>query len=181
MLQAVQSAYASASAAITGTGAAGAGAGTAAGTVATGTAAGTAAQVSLGAKIFAGAGTLSNYVNQARTVKAIVEGEEIPPPVGVSGANFGEWAFKVAQDEAIKQYGRKLTRDEENAIKREIAQLQTQLAPYTKNVPLEIPQDLPPTIQRIQVIEERKKDQTEKMMQLAIPAVIGFMILRGFA
>ena len=120
-------------------------------------------------------------MNQARTVKAIVEGEEIPPPVGVSGANFGEWAFKVAKDEAIKQYGRKLTKDEEAAMRREIAQLQTQLHPYVKNVPLEIPPELPQTIQNIQVIEERKKDQTEQMMKLAIPVVAGFLILRGVA
>ena len=64
-------------------------------------------------------------------------------------------------------------------MRREIAQLQTQLQPYVKNVPLEIPADLPQPIQNIQVIEEKKKDETEKMLQLAIPVVAGFLILKG--
>jgi hypothetical protein len=188
ILQAVQAGLAKAGAAL-GMGASGgaggaaaggaAAAGTGGGAVATGSA--VTAKATLASKVFAGAKTLSGYVNNARTAKAIIKGEEIPPPVGVSGENFAQWSFKVAQDEAIKAYGRKLTKDEERDIKREIAQLQSQLAPYVKDVPLEQPPEMIPEIKKIQDVEIVKDEKQKEMMQMLIPAAIGFLVLKGVA
>lgn len=176
ILQAVQAGLAKAGAAL-GVGAGGgtAGAGTAA------TAGGATAKATLASKVFAGAKTLSGYVNNARTAKAIIKGEEIPPPVGVSGNNFAEWTFKVAKDEAMKEYGRQLTKDEERDIKREIAALQNQLAPYVKDVPLEQPPEMIPEIKKIQDVEVVKDEKQKAMLQMLIPAAVGFLILRGVA
>ena len=181
ILQAVQAAYASASSAISGAFGGGAAAGGAAGGTAAASGTGAAAQASMGAKIFAGAKTLSGYVNNARTAKAIIDGKAPPPPVGVTGDSFGAWAFDVAKDEAIKEYGRKLTEKEERDIKREIAQLQSQLAPYVKDVPLEPPPELSPEIKQIQAVEVVKEKKREEMLQMLIPAAIGFLVLKGFA
>lgn len=174
ILQAVQTGLAKAGAALGVGGGTGAASG---GAVATGTTA--TAKATFASKVFAGAKTLSGYVNNARTIKAVVKGEEIPPPVGVSGENFTEWAFKVAKDEAIKEYGRQLTKKEEADIKKEIRQLQAQLEPYTKNVPLESPPDLAEPLKKIQVIEQEKQAQTEQILKIAVPVGIAFLAMRG--
>ena len=117
-------------------------------------------------------------MNNARTVKAIVDGEAPPPPIDIADKNFTDWAFDVAVKEATEEYGRKLTKEEERAMRREIELMQRQLAPMVGGAPPE-PQDLSPQVRAIQVQEQERKTETTKILQLAIPALIAVIALRA--
>jgi len=129
-------------------------------------------------KVGAAAGGLVKHINNARTVKAIAEGKAPPPPIDVNSSSFGDWAFEVGVEEWQKSAQRKMTRSEENALRAEISAMQRELA---ATVPPFRPQpnyELSPTIKKIQVIEEQRKGDLEKLM---IPGAIvaGALLLGG--
>jgi hypothetical protein len=162
-------AAAGAGGAAAGAGGAAAGAG---GTVATGSA--VAGKAAFASKVFTGAKTLTNYVNQGRTVKAIIDGKTPPPPIGVSGNNFTEWAMA----EAKKQIGKKLTEKEEQEIRREIQAMQQQLvAIIPANTPMQPSPEIRPEIQAIMVKEKENSEQLNKALMIGVPiALLAFAI-----
>lgn len=136
-------------------------------------------------KILSGAKTLVGYVNKARTIKAVVKGEMPPPPIGVGGATFGQWAMIVAKEEikkaamdkameeGVKYIEKKMTEKEEAKIRAEIAELQRQILaatpPEVKKMPPEPMPELAAPIKKIQAIEVEKKHQLD---QFIIPAAL---------
>ena len=173
----------------TGTGAAGAAA--TGGTSAASTAATTATTFQ---KVQAGTKTLLGYVNKARTVRAVVRGELPPPPIGIPGASFRDWALIVAKEkikeeamdaamEAGQKYiAKKMSAKEEAKLKAEIAEMQRQLIALTPKEVLAMPPEpmaeLAAPIKKIQVIEVERKNEFD---QFIIPGAIvaGALILGG--
>ena len=159
----------------------GAGGATAEG-AATGVTAGGATTATTSAKIFAGAQQLTGYVNKARTINAIANGEMPPPPVTIGGSNFTDWAMIEAKEKFMEDMQRKMTEAEERQMRREIEAMQRELEKIIPpGVPIEPAPELNTTVKQMQVVEEKKAADVAKIMQFAIPAVIGFMVLRGFA
>lgn len=157
-------------------GAAGA-AGTAAGTAG---AVSTVTQATFLAKVASGTTGLLKYVNNARTIKAVVEGKMPPPPIELSGAAFRSYAFEVAQDELVKEFQRRLTEKEENKLRAEIAEMQRQLIAATPPEVLRMSPEPDPglaePLKKIQVIEkQRQADMNKYILPGAI--IAGALIL----
>lgn len=136
------------------------------------------------------ANTVLGYVNKARTIKAVAEGELPPPPIGVSGASFREWVFDVAKHEiqeeakeAAMQAGvdyvqRKMTAKEEAALRAEIAQMQRELEKVVPaNLPPEPAQALSPELKKMQQVEIAKKNQTDKLVKDALMIGVPLLLL----
>lgn len=180
ILAAVKSAYASAMASLTGGGAA---AGTAAGTAAGGAGAGAAAtgigaKATLGAKIFAGAKTMTGYVNNARTIKAIAGGKMPPPPIGVSGDSFREWTFIEAKNQMEKELQRQITKDEEKEMRREIAQMQYELERLVPpRTPIQPSPALSPQIVQMQASEQKNMELVKMALMVGVPLLL---LAKGF-
>lgn len=142
-----------------------------------GGAAGASQSSGMFAAIKAKGNTILDYVNQGRTIKAIADGEIPPPPVSITGNSFLEWGFQVAKDELMKEQQRKLTRAEEEALKREIQLIQSQLEQRAGNVPKSPSPAVPEPVQRRQqqiVIEQEKKkgDLLPVMLAVGLPALL---------
>ncbi len=174
VLQAVQAMYAKAAAAVTGV--TGGGGGAAAGSGAAG----------WGSKIFNGAKKMTGYVNNARTVKAMAEGETPPPPISIEGDNFTDWAMAEAKtqlkNEAM-EHGQEwaadqLTASQEAEMRREIQKLQREIA-------AQMPADIPMTpgpgvsneVQSIMVQEKEKNEQINNVAMVAIPAALAYFMV----
>lgn len=145
-------------------------------------------------KVQAGTKTLLGYVNKARTIEAVVKGELPPPPIGIPGASFRDWAMIVAKqkikDEAMdaameagqKYIAKKMSQKEEAALKAEIAEMQRQLIALTPKEVLKMPPEPMPElaapIKKIQKIEEKRADDLEKFI---VPGAIvaGALLLGG--
>lgn len=168
-------------------------AGTASGTAAGG-ASGTAsaAQATTFQQIQAGSKTLLGYVNKARTIEAIAKGELPPPPIGIAGSSFREWALIVAKEklkeeaitramEAGQEYiARKMTQKEEAALRAEIAAMQRELESLVPADALPQPDEmLAPAIKNMQVLEEQKAGSNKELLNMAliigIPATLFLM------
>lgn len=134
------------------------------------------------------------YVNQARTVAAIVQGEAPPPPIGISGSTFTEWALDIAKDELIKEVQErtgeyltdrakaKLIAAEEARLKAEIQAMQAELAklvpPGTPIIPSkDLDADVRARIIAMQNIEREREQQMT--MLLAGGAAVGALLLLG--
>lgn len=160
----------------------------------TGTATAATEKATLFSKIKTSTETALGYVNKARTIEAIAKGELPPPPIGIAGSSFREWALIVAkkeiQDAAIdkamemgQEYiAKKMTEKEERALQAEIAKMQAELLalmpPEVKAMPPEPNPELPPIIKKIQAIEEKRAFDFQ---QLIIPGVLvaGALLLGG--
>lgn len=145
-------------------------------------------------KILSGAKTLVGYVNKARTVKAIVKGKMPPPPIGIGGASFGQWALIVAKqkikeeamdlamEKGVEYVQKKMTKKMENEIKAEIALMQAELLRLMPKEVLDMPPqpdpELAAPIKKIMIIEEKRADN---LKQFIAPAAIiaGALILGG--
>jgi len=153
----------------------------------------TTAQLTTFQKIQAGTKTLLTYVNRARTIEAVVKGELPPPPIGIPGANFRDWAFIVAKEEikkaaidaaleaGVEYVAEKMSEKLEAEIKAEIADMQRQLIaltpPEVLAMPVEPDIELAVHLKKIQVIEEKRKDDLQKFIVPA--AIIGGALLFG--
>lgn len=141
----------------------------------------------------AAAQTVVGYVNKARTVAALVNGELPPPPIGISGDSFTEWALDIAKDELIKEVQErtgeylsdkakeKLIAAEEARLKAEIQAMQAELAklvpPGTPIIPSDqLDADVRARIIAMQNIERQREQQ---MMLLVGGAAVGAMLLLG--
>lgn len=127
------------------------------------------------------------YVNQVRTVAAIVQGELPPPPIGISGSSFTEWALDIAKDELIKEVQertgeyltdkakRELIAAEEARLKAEIEAMQAELAklvpPGTPIMPSDaLDADVRARIIALQEIERQRQNQNTMLLALAAGA-----------
>ena len=133
------------------------------------------------------------YINQARSVAAIVQGELPPPPIGISGDSFTEWALDIAKDELIKEVQERtgeylsdkakaaLIAEEEARLKAEIQAMQAELAklvpPGTPIIPSdELDADVRARIIEMQEIERQRQGQNTMLLALAAGAgVLMFM------
>lgn len=151
-------------------------------TVEVATAVVTASQVG---SVLATTQTVVGYINKARTVAALVQGELPPPPIGISGDTFTEWALDIAKDELIKEVQertgeylsdkakRELIAAEEARLIEEIKMMQAELAklvpPGTPIMPSQdLDADVRARIIAMQEIERKRADQN--MMLLAVGA-----------
>lgn len=127
--------------------------------------------------------------NKASTANAIIHGELPPPPIGISGSNFTEWAMNIAKKELINaakdqamQLGvqyiqRKLTEKEEAKLRAEIEAMQAELAKLIPAQTIAVPDpDLQPEVRdkisEIQDIERKEANNTLALLALAIPATL---------
>lgn len=177
----------------TGTAAGGeAAAGAAAGKAAAGAAAKAAETATFFQKVKAGANTVLGYVNKGRTVQAIVNGELPPPPIGVTGNSFKEWAFNVAKDQIekeAKEYAaergieyvqRKMTEAEEKKLREEIAVMERELARLIPpGTPMRPDENVPAAVQDVMIREKNRSTELNDALGIAIPAALGYFVLTG--
>jgi hypothetical protein len=152
-----------------------------------------ATTTSLFSSIQAGTKTLLGYVNKARTVDAIIKGELPPPPIGISGSSFTDWAMIVAKDLAIKEakdlaaekgieyIQRKMTEREEAKLRAEIELMQRQLdALIPKDTPIAPSQDLAPEIRdKIVTMQDIEKGRDQNSLALLALATGATFLLTG--
>lgn len=127
-------------------------------------------------------------VNQARTIDSIIKGEMPPPPIGISGSNFTEWALDIAKKELIdevqertgeyltKKMQEELIKKEEAELRAEIERMQRELAaiipPGTPIMPSpELSNDVRARIAAMQNIERQRGQQNMILMALAAGGV----------
>lgn len=140
-----------------------------------------AAQATTFQQIQAGSKTLLGYVNKARTIEAIAKGELPPPPIGIAGSSFREWALIVAKEkikeeamtralEAGQEYvARKMTQKEEAALRADIAAMQRELEALTPAaIPIQPDEMLAPAIKTMQVSEEQKAGSNRELLKMAL-------------
>ncbi len=143
-------------------------------------------------RVKTGANTVLNYVNKARTIDAIVHGELPPPPIGIAGSSFREWALIVVKEKIIEEakekaaelgvayIQKKMTEREEAKLRAEIADMQRQLE---KLIPPDTPMTPAPEVP-IQVQEKMVQEKTEakdfnNILAVAVPLGIGALLLTG--
>lgn len=129
--------------------------------------------------------TAVDLINKARTIDALISGEMPPPPIGISGDSFTEWALDIAKDELAdeltEQYGEHLTKKmrdkliaaEESRLRAEIEAMQRELAGLVNEddvMPaLELDPDVRAKILEMQAIERQRK-QNQGLLALAVGA-----------
>ena len=148
----------------------GAASGAASGAVASG--------ASLGGKVWAGAQALTDYVNKARTIEAMANGEMPPPPIDLTGDSFTEWAMIEAKKELEKQGIKYLTEQQEKEMLAEIRRMQNEAA---RNLPPNIPMspgtNLNRDVQNIMLQEKEKNKNLSNILLFAVPAALAYMVL----
>jgi hypothetical protein len=125
--------------------------------------------------LFSKVQTATTWINRGRAVDAIIKGELPPPPIGISGNNFTEWAVDLAKKEIVsevqertgeyltKKAREKIERENEARIRAEIQKMQAELAALTKGIPIEPSEDLAQDVREriiaMQDIEQKRADQ----------------------
>jgi hypothetical protein len=138
--------------------------------------------------LFSKVQTATTWVNRARSVDAIIKGELPPPPIGISGSNFTEWALDIAKDELIKEVQErtgeyltdkareKLIAAEESRLRAEIEAMQAELAALTKGLPIEPSKELDTDIREriiaMQDIERKRADQNALLLAAGAGALL---------
>jgi len=136
--------------------------------------------------------TAIDLLNKARTIDAIISGEMPPPPIGISGASFTEWALDIAKaelaDELRQQAGDYLTKKmqekiiaaEEARLRAEIETMQRELAGLVNEGDVMPSFDLDPEIRakllQMQQIERQRK---QNLTLLALAGGAGALMLMG--
>lgn len=152
-----------------------------------------ASTTSLFTTIKASTKTLLTYVNKARTINAIVHGELPPPPIGIPGSSFTDWAMIVAKEAVIreaKEYAmekgieyvqREMTKREEAKLRAEIEAIQRQLvALIPKDTPIESSPDLlPETRAKISQMQAIEKDRGQTTLITLGLLGVGAFLLAG--
>lgn len=137
-------------------------------------------------KVKTGANSVLGYVNKGRTIEAIAKGELPPPPIGITGSNFTEWAVDVAKkelkDELMKTVSEKMADEmvkrEEKKIRAEIEQLQREL---NKVIPADLPMHpaagVPVPVQQVMEQEKIKSEEmTTAALAIGLPVAAFFML-----
>lgn len=126
--------------------------------------------------------------NKANTVIAIAKGELPPPPIGISGATFTEWALDIAKkemkDAIMSKAGEAISEKiademiakEEAKMRAEIEALQRELDKIIPpNTPTQINPALNPTIKKdltaMQNIERKDNADFSALALIAVPAL----------
>lgn len=125
--------------------------------------------------------TVVGYINKARTVAALVNGELPPPPITISGSSFTEWALDIAKEELVKEVQErtgeylsdkakeKLIAAEEARLREEIIAMQAELAkllpPGTPIIPSQdLDADVRARIIAMQDIERKRAAQNTMLL-----------------
>ena len=143
-------------------------------------------------RVKAGADTVLTYVNKARTINAIVHGELPPPPIGIAGDSFREWAMIVVKDKIIEEaktkaaelgveyIQKKMTEREEAKLRAEIAEMQRKLlALVPPDAPMKPDAQVPIEVQEKMVQEKTDSQDVNDMLSIAVPLGIGALLLAG--
>lgn len=162
------------------------------GGAATGEAGAVTSKATLFQRVKAGADTVLTYVNKARTINAIVHGELPPPPIGIAGSSFREWALIVAKEKIIEEakakaaelgveyIQKKMTEREEAKLRAEIAEMQRQLeAIVPPDTPMTPDVQVPIVVQKKMVQEKTDSKEINEMLAVAVPLGIGALLLAG--
>lgn len=135
---------------------------------------------------------VTTWVNRARSVDAIIKGELPPPPIGISGSNFTEWAMALAKEEVKKEIGEqageyiskraqeKYEKEQEAMMRAEIEKMQAELAALVSaNTPIapapEIDAPVRDKIIEMQNIEKQRATNT--MIMLAVGGGAAMLML----
>lgn len=122
-------------------------------------------------------------VNQARTIKAVADGEVPPPPISLEGDSFKDWALSIATQQMEKDYKEKMSAIEQQELEREISRLAYQANQNVAQSPQPYyPHSSPsldPNIQAIQELQAAKANNNEKMMIYGGMALLALVALRG--
>jgi hypothetical protein len=143
-------------------------------------------------RVKAGADTVLTYVNKARTIDAIVHGELPPPPIGIAGSSFREWALIVAKEKIIEEakakaaelgveyIQKKMTEREEAKLRAEIAEMQRKLeALVPPDTPMRPDAQVPIVVQEKMVQEKSDSAEINDVLSVAVPLGIGALLLMG--
>ncbi len=142
--------------------------------------------------LFTKAQTLTTWVNRARSVDAIIKGELPPPPIGISGGNFTEWAMDLAKAEIKEEIGERAgeyiskkaaekAQAEQDAIMRaEIERMQAELAALVSAQTPVMPApeiDAPVRDKLIEMQNIERQRAQQNMLLLAGGAAVAFVAL----
>lgn len=140
-------------------------------------------------KVKAGGNQVLGYVNKARTVEAIAKGEMPPPPIGITGNSFREWAFDVAKKEiqdaakekaaemGMEYIQRELTKKEEDQLRREIAAMQNELTKLIpEDTPMEPSPNLPAPVVGKMIQEKERSQDLSKVLMVAVPVGMAYFL-----
>ena len=148
------------------------------------TAASTASIIATAAEtgtLFTKVQNMTTWVNRARSVDAIIKGELPPPPIGISGGNFTEWAMDLAKKEVqdiikeeagqyiSKRAQEKYEKEQEAIMRLEIEKMQRELAALiSAQTPIapapEIDQPIREKIIEMQDIEKQRAQQNVMLL-----------------
>jgi hypothetical protein len=139
---------------------------------------------------------VTTWVNRARSVDAIIKGELPPPPIGISGSNFTEWALDLAKKEVggiikeeigerageylSKKAQEKAEKEAEAMMRAEIEKMQRELAALVSaNTPIAPAPEIVPEVRdkiiEMQNIEKQRAQQN--MIMLAVGGGAALMLL----
>lgn len=117
-------------------------------------------------------------VNNARMIKAIVEGKVPPPPISLQGDNFTEWAMNAAKQELAERQQEKITQAQERELRLMIQGLQNEMV---KQVPPDYPMQpmpqVPTQVQAQQAAVKERNQLTQTILAAAIPTA-GFLLFK---
>lgn len=151
-----------------------------------GTAAAVAAKAGFAAKAAGYFATVQRgigYVNNARTVNAIIQGDMPPPPIA-TGKNFTDWAMNIAKDEIAKTQAEKLSELEETRMRAELAAIQREIDAFVpRGTPIAPDPNLSPDV-RARIVEMQNIERTREgtnvgAIALALAVPVGLMLMAG--
>lgn len=139
-----------------------------------------------------GGNALLEYVNKARTIEAIANGEMPPPPISIVGDTFTDWAMTVVKDQIAKEaqqramelgqeyIARKLTEAEEAQLRAEIQAMQAELAALmpagiSATPDARVPAEVQAASAALALKEKQAQDAWLMALAIAVPA--GFLLL----
>lgn len=137
-------------------------------------------------KIKSGSAGLLGYVNQGRTIEAIANGELPPPPIGIAGDSFKEWATNIAKkelkDEAMEYVSEKaadeIVKKEEQKIRAEIEMMQRELMKLVpEDSPMRPNANLSPEVQAKMVQEKERAQELNTGLAIAVPLGLAYFLI----
>jgi len=147
------------------------------------TATGTA---SLFTQVQTSANSLLSYVNKARTIEAIANGELPPPPIGIAGSNFTDWALGVAKEEMKKELMETVSEKmADEMVKREEAKMRAEIEAMQRELVKLIPADtsmrpaeeVPAKVVDIMAREKANAEKLSSALTIAVPLGLAYFLL----
>lgn len=149
-----------------------------------GTAATIAAKAGLAARAAGYFSTIQKgigYVNNARTINAIIQGDMPPPPIA-TGKNFTDWAMNIAKDEIAKTQVEKLSELDELRMRAELEAIQREIdALVPRGTPIAPDPNLSPDVRdrivEMQNIERTREGTNVGAIALAVAVPVGLLLM----